>query len=58
MNRSFFSVVKSDEEHQIYIARGIRSTPFSTRLDIIADPNGPCDLFGMFRRAKPETAFA
>lgn len=41
-----------------YVARSIRGTPFFTRLDMIADPDDPRDLFGMFQRAKPEIAIA
>ncbi len=38
-----------------YVAKAIKGTPFFTRLDMIADPDDPRDLFGMFQRAKPET---
>jgi ornithine cyclodeaminase len=36
-----------------YVAKAIRGTPFFTQLDMIADPDDPRDLFGMFQRAKP-----
>ncbi|MBL4916803.1 ornithine cyclodeaminase [Szabonella alba] len=36
-----------------YIARAITGTPYFTRLDMIADPDDPRDLFGMFQRARP-----
>lgn len=36
-----------------YVARAIRGTPYFTRLDMIADPDDPRDLFGMFERARP-----
>ena len=35
-----------------YIAKAIKGTPFFTQLDMIADPDDPRDLFGMFQRAK------
>lgn len=38
-----------------YVAKAIKGTPFFTRLDMIADPDDPRDLFGMFQRAKPES---
>jgi ornithine cyclodeaminase len=38
-----------------YIAKTVRGTPFCTQLDMIADPDDPRDLFGMFQRARPET---
>ncbi|MFD0910869.1 ornithine cyclodeaminase [Ruegeria arenilitoris] len=41
-----------------YVARAIKGTPFFTRLDMIADPDDPRDLFGMFQRAEPEAAVA
>ncbi|RMF33842.1 MAG: ornithine cyclodeaminase, partial [Alphaproteobacteria bacterium] len=41
-----------------YVARAIKGTPFFTRLDVIADPDDPRDLYGMFQRAKSETAAA
>ena len=34
-----------------YVAQAIAGTPFFTRLDMIADPDDPRDLFGMFQRA-------
>ncbi len=37
-----------------YVANAIKGTPFFTLLDMIADPDDPRDLFGMFRRAKRE----
>jgi ornithine cyclodeaminase len=39
-----------------YIAKAIQGTPYFTQLDMIADPDDPRDLFGMFQRAKPQTA--
>ena len=39
-----------------YIAKAIQGTPYFTQLDMIADPDDPRDLFGMFQRAKPATA--
>ena len=38
-----------------YIAKTVKGTPFFTQLDMIADPDDPRDLFGMFHRAKPES---
>jgi ornithine cyclodeaminase len=38
-----------------YIAKAVKGTPFFTQLDMIADPDDPRDLFGMFQRAKPES---
>lgn len=35
-----------------YVAKAIKGTPYFTRLDMIADPDDPRDLFGMFQRAK------
>lgn len=35
-----------------YIARAIRGTPYFARLDMIADPDDPRDLFGMLQRSK------
>ena len=37
-----------------YVAKAVEGTPFFTQLDMIADPDDPRDLFGMFQRAKPE----
>ncbi|MGB3177965.1 MAG: beta-ketoacyl synthase N-terminal-like domain-containing protein [Albidovulum sp.] len=37
-----------------YIAKAVNGTAFFTQLDMIADPDDPRDLFGMFQRAKPE----
>ncbi|WP_022706045.1 ornithine cyclodeaminase [Paracoccus zeaxanthinifaciens] len=34
-----------------YVAQAIEGTPFFTALDMIADPDDPRDLFGMFQRA-------
>jgi ornithine cyclodeaminase len=39
-----------------YIAKAIQGTPYFTQLDMIADPDDPRDLVGMFQRAKPQTA--
>ncbi|WP_424926750.1 ornithine cyclodeaminase [Amaricoccus tamworthensis] len=39
-----------------YIARAIQGTRFFDRLDMIADPDDPRDLFGMFNRAQPQAA--
>lgn len=36
-----------------YIARAIEGTRFFEQLDMIADPDDPRDLFGMFERANP-----
>ncbi|MHA6324080.1 ornithine cyclodeaminase [Roseivivax sp. CAU 1753] len=34
-----------------FLHRAIRDTPFSTPLDLLADPDDPRDLYGMIRRA-------
>ncbi len=34
-----------------YVLRAIRGTPFFANLDMVADPDDPRDLFGMFERA-------
>ncbi len=39
-----------------YIARAIEGTRFFDQLDMIADPDDPRDLFGMFNRAQPQAA--
>ncbi|MGP6088903.1 ornithine cyclodeaminase [Antarctobacter jejuensis] len=36
-----------------YVAKAIVGTPYFTQLDMIADPDDPRDLFGMFQRGKP-----
>jgi len=38
-----------------YVLKAIQGTPFFTRLDMIADPDDPRDLFGMFVRGGPGT---
>ncbi|SIS78349.1 ornithine cyclodeaminase [Roseivivax lentus] len=39
-----------------FLREAIRGTPFSTPLDLLADPDDPRDLFGMVMRAGPEAA--
>jgi ornithine cyclodeaminase len=35
-----------------YVARAIKGTAFYAELDLLADPDNPRDLFGMYQRAK------
>ncbi|QFS83358.1 L-lysine cyclodeaminase [Roseivivax sp. THAF40] len=39
-----------------FLREAIRGTPFSTPLDLLADPDDPRDLFGMVMRAAPTGA--
>lgn len=34
-----------------YLLRAIAGTGYFTELDMLADPDDPCDLFGMVKRA-------